>query len=166
MAAGYSKIYWFRGGMPEWRDKRLPVEGTAAAGLAKVRAARRRSPPAGRSSPRADRSCRNAAGPSGPRWALAAQVDHSLGLLAVEPQPAVDALVAEVDDAAEHAGVDLLLARARADDAHRDRDPAHADASGSRRRTRVRVGAGGGPGLGGGIGRPARRLRGGRRLRR
>jgi rhodanese-related sulfurtransferase len=36
VAAGYSKIYWFRGGMPEWREKRLPVEGTAAAALAKL----------------------------------------------------------------------------------------------------------------------------------
>lgn len=27
VAAGYSKVYWFRGGMPEWRDKRLAVEG-------------------------------------------------------------------------------------------------------------------------------------------
>ncbi len=35
-AAGYPKIYWFRGGMPEWRDKRLPVEGTAGAALAKI----------------------------------------------------------------------------------------------------------------------------------
>ena len=25
--AGYIKIYWFRGGMPEWREKHLPVEG-------------------------------------------------------------------------------------------------------------------------------------------
>ena len=32
LAAGYSKIYWLRGGMPEWREKHLPVEG--AAGLA------------------------------------------------------------------------------------------------------------------------------------
>ncbi len=31
---GYTKIYWFRGGMPEWREKRLPVEGTAGAALA------------------------------------------------------------------------------------------------------------------------------------
>jgi rhodanese-related sulfurtransferase len=35
-AAGYPKIYWFRGGMPEWRDKRLPVDGSAGAGLAKI----------------------------------------------------------------------------------------------------------------------------------
>jgi len=33
---GYTKIYWFRGGMPEWREKHLPVEGTAAASLAKL----------------------------------------------------------------------------------------------------------------------------------
>jgi len=36
VAAGYAKVYWFRGGMPEWRDKRLPVEGNAAAALAKI----------------------------------------------------------------------------------------------------------------------------------
>jgi rhodanese-related sulfurtransferase len=36
VAAGYTKIYWFRGGMPEWREKHLPVEGTAAAALAKL----------------------------------------------------------------------------------------------------------------------------------
>jgi rhodanese-related sulfurtransferase len=36
LAAGYPKIYWFRGGMPEWREKRLPIEGTAAAALAKI----------------------------------------------------------------------------------------------------------------------------------
>jgi rhodanese-related sulfurtransferase len=35
-AAGYAKIYWFRGGMPEWREKHLPVEGTAGAALAKL----------------------------------------------------------------------------------------------------------------------------------
>jgi rhodanese-related sulfurtransferase len=36
VAAGYAKIYWFRGGMPEWREKHLPVEGTAGAALAKL----------------------------------------------------------------------------------------------------------------------------------
>ena len=36
LAAGYPKIYWFRGGMPEWREKRLPVEGTAGPALAKI----------------------------------------------------------------------------------------------------------------------------------
>jgi rhodanese-related sulfurtransferase len=36
VAAGYPKVYWFRGGMPEWREKRLPVDGTAGAGLAKI----------------------------------------------------------------------------------------------------------------------------------
>ena len=36
VAAGYPKIYWFRGGMPEWRDKHLPVEGNAGAALAKI----------------------------------------------------------------------------------------------------------------------------------
>jgi len=35
-AGGYTKIYWFRGGMPEWREKRLPVEGSAGAALAKL----------------------------------------------------------------------------------------------------------------------------------
>ncbi|HEY2560658.1 MAG TPA: rhodanese-like domain-containing protein [Caldimonas sp.] len=33
---GYTKIYWFRGGMPEWREKHLPVDGTAGAALAKI----------------------------------------------------------------------------------------------------------------------------------
>ncbi|MBV9892437.1 MAG: PhnD/SsuA/transferrin family substrate-binding protein [Rhizobacter sp.] len=33
---GYAKIYWFRGGMPEWREKHLPVEGTTGAAIAKV----------------------------------------------------------------------------------------------------------------------------------
>jgi len=36
VAGGYTKIYWFRGGMPEWREKRLPVEGSAGAALAKM----------------------------------------------------------------------------------------------------------------------------------
>jgi len=36
LAEGYSKIYWFRGGMPEWREKHLPVEGSAGAALAKL----------------------------------------------------------------------------------------------------------------------------------
>jgi rhodanese-related sulfurtransferase len=35
-ASGYAKIYWFRGGMPEWREKHLPVEGTSGAALAKL----------------------------------------------------------------------------------------------------------------------------------
>ena len=39
VAAGFSKVYWFRGGMPEWREKHMPVEGNAGLGLAK-------SPPA------------------------------------------------------------------------------------------------------------------------
>jgi rhodanese-related sulfurtransferase len=34
--SGYTKIYWFRGGMPEWREKHLPVEGSAGAALAKL----------------------------------------------------------------------------------------------------------------------------------
>lgn len=33
---GYQKIYWFRGGMPEWREKRMPVEGSTGAQLANV----------------------------------------------------------------------------------------------------------------------------------
>jgi rhodanese-related sulfurtransferase len=36
VAEGYTKIYWFRGGMPEWREKHLPVEGTAGTSLAKA----------------------------------------------------------------------------------------------------------------------------------
>jgi rhodanese-related sulfurtransferase len=43
---GYTKIYWFRGGMPEWREKHLPVEGTAGAALAKLPLS---APPVGRS---------------------------------------------------------------------------------------------------------------------
>ena len=31
---GYAKIYWFRGGMPEWREKHLPVDGTNGAAVA------------------------------------------------------------------------------------------------------------------------------------
>ena len=30
LKAGFTKIYWFRGGMPEWREKAMPTEGTAA----------------------------------------------------------------------------------------------------------------------------------------
>ena len=30
VAAGYTKIYWFRGGMPEWREKRLTEAGIDA----------------------------------------------------------------------------------------------------------------------------------------
>ena len=36
VAEGYTKVYWFRGGMPEWREKHFPVEGTASAALAKL----------------------------------------------------------------------------------------------------------------------------------
>ena len=36
VADGYTKVYWVRGGMPEWREKHLPVEGTAGAALAKL----------------------------------------------------------------------------------------------------------------------------------
>ncbi len=36
--AGYTKVYWFRGGMPEWREKRLPVEGSSGAASAKLAA--------------------------------------------------------------------------------------------------------------------------------
>jgi rhodanese-related sulfurtransferase len=39
LAAGYTKVYWFRGGMPEWREKRLPLEGSAGAALARIPAA-------------------------------------------------------------------------------------------------------------------------------
>ncbi len=39
LAAGFTKIYWFRGGMPEWREKHFPVEGSAGAALAKIPAA-------------------------------------------------------------------------------------------------------------------------------
>jgi rhodanese-related sulfurtransferase len=35
-AEGYTKIYWFRGGMPEWREKHLPLEGSAGGALAKL----------------------------------------------------------------------------------------------------------------------------------
>lgn len=31
LAAGYTKVYWFRGGMPEWREKHLSVEGSSGA---------------------------------------------------------------------------------------------------------------------------------------
>ena len=40
-AGGFSKIYWFRGGMPEWREKHLPVEGNAGAAMAKIPAPQR-----------------------------------------------------------------------------------------------------------------------------
>ncbi|MEO8081242.1 MAG: rhodanese-like domain-containing protein, partial [Caldimonas sp.] len=43
VAAGYSKVYWFRGGMPEWREKHLPVEGAAGVGLVKIPAPSRTS---------------------------------------------------------------------------------------------------------------------------
>ncbi len=33
---GYKKVYWFRGGMPEWREKHLPVDGNAGAAMAKI----------------------------------------------------------------------------------------------------------------------------------
>jgi rhodanese-related sulfurtransferase len=36
LAAGFTKVYWFRGGMPEWREKRMPVEGSAGAALASI----------------------------------------------------------------------------------------------------------------------------------
>ena len=36
VAAGYSKVYWFRGGIPEWRDKHMPVDGSAGAALARI----------------------------------------------------------------------------------------------------------------------------------
>ena len=61
VAAGYTKVYWFRGGMPEWREKHMPVEGNAGAAMAKIagaakdgRARRRRRQPlsAGAATPR------------------------------------------------------------------------------------------------------------------
>ena len=36
VAAGYSKVYWFRGGMPEWREKHLPVDGSSGAAMARI----------------------------------------------------------------------------------------------------------------------------------
>ena len=33
--AGYTKVYWFRGGMPEWREKHMPVDGIGGVGMAK-----------------------------------------------------------------------------------------------------------------------------------
>src|SRR5664279_2560940 len=45
VAAGYTKVYWFRGGMPEWREKHLPVDGSAGAALVKIPAPQK---PAGR----------------------------------------------------------------------------------------------------------------------
>jgi rhodanese-related sulfurtransferase len=36
LAEGYTRIYWFRGGMPEWREKHLPVEGGGGASVAKL----------------------------------------------------------------------------------------------------------------------------------
>ena len=41
VAAGYTKVYWFRGGMPEWREKHLPVDGSAGAALANIPAPRK-----------------------------------------------------------------------------------------------------------------------------
>jgi rhodanese-related sulfurtransferase len=41
VAAGYTKVYWFRGGMPEWREKHLPVDGSAGAALANIQAPRK-----------------------------------------------------------------------------------------------------------------------------
>ena len=29
VGAGYAQVYWFRGGMPEWREKSMPTEGGA-----------------------------------------------------------------------------------------------------------------------------------------
>jgi rhodanese-related sulfurtransferase len=34
VAAGFGKVYWFRGGMPEWRDKQMPVDGAVVVGSA------------------------------------------------------------------------------------------------------------------------------------
>ncbi len=35
VGAGHANVYWFRGGMPEWRDKRMPVEGSGAGSVAR-----------------------------------------------------------------------------------------------------------------------------------
>jgi rhodanese-related sulfurtransferase len=35
LKAGFTKIYWFRGGMPEWREKSMPTEGSAVVADAK-----------------------------------------------------------------------------------------------------------------------------------
>lgn len=35
VAAGYKAVYWFRGGMPAWREKNLPTEGAAALAAAR-----------------------------------------------------------------------------------------------------------------------------------
>ncbi|NUZ07149.1 rhodanese-like domain-containing protein [Piscinibacter koreensis] len=40
VAAGFTRVYWFRGGMPEWREKHMPVEGLAAAAMALAPAAK------------------------------------------------------------------------------------------------------------------------------
>ena len=104
---GLRQDYWFRGGMPEWREKRLPVEGRAGAALAKVPApgtARGKTVAAVRRASAAARLCR-AREPG-----LAAQVDDALALLAVEPGPGADALAVGVDGAAQGAGVDRRAA--------------------------------------------------------
>jgi rhodanese-related sulfurtransferase len=117
LAEGYTKIYWFRGGMPEWREKHLPVEGTKRSGPRRQAA---RSGAGAR--PRQD-------GRSGaltaPRRSLrlATQVDDALGLLAVEPEAAADAVAVGIDRAAQRSGVDRVAAFRRID-VHRDEDAA------------------------------------------
>jgi rhodanese-related sulfurtransferase len=41
VAAGYKKVYWFRGGMPEWREKHFPVDANAGAAMAKIPASQK-----------------------------------------------------------------------------------------------------------------------------
>lgn len=33
---GFKQVYWFRGGLPEWRAQGLPVDGRAATNNAKL----------------------------------------------------------------------------------------------------------------------------------
>jgi rhodanese-related sulfurtransferase len=39
VSSGYAKVYWFRGGMPEWREKQMPVDGMTNLALATPAAA-------------------------------------------------------------------------------------------------------------------------------
>ena len=61
------------------------------------------------------------------RSAAAAQVHDPLGLLALEPEPAVDPLVVGVDDAAEHAFVDRFAVGPRRRDMDLDDDATQRD---------------------------------------
>jgi len=42
---GYTQVYWFRGGMPEWREKRMPVDGNNGAAVAKLVASAKSTSP-------------------------------------------------------------------------------------------------------------------------